>query len=220
MGRYTYILMKEYRKFEIRFDNYYTESESNHLKWILKSQVIAIGCGILAFISLFLPLWFNCLFSIFLLIFYTYYAIRFINYPLRFSFIEAVVEEFQTEFSANVNTISFDQLENAVNNWEKRKTFVCSDINIEFVAKELYTNRTYLSNYINTYKKKSFKEWISDLRITEAQRLLLLEPQTSVSEIGYRVGFSDKSNFTNRFSRNTGESPKKWRETRLNKPCY
>lgn len=214
LGRFTLLLVKEFQQYKVRFDNYFTESESNHLNWIFRTQIIAIGCGVMAFISLFLPLWFTCFFSLFLIFFYSYYTIRFINYPLKFSTIEPLVVETTADF--NKESISFGQLENAISEWEKTKNFMHTDINIESVAKELYTNRTYLSNYINTYKKKSFKQWICDLRINEAQQLLLSEPQVSVSDIAYRVGFSDKSNFTNRFSKNVGESPKKWRETFLN----
>ncbi len=213
MGKYTFLMMKEYKLYKTRFDNYFTESEVNHLNWIWNTQIIAIGCGILAFISLFLPLWFLCVFSLYLIFFYTYYTIRFVNYPLKFTIIEAIVEKFHSE-SAGISA-PINHLEDAVNEWEKNKIFLNSDINIESVAKELYTNRTYLSNYINNYKKKSFKEWISDLRINEAKQLLLAEPQTSIGEIGYRVGFSDKSNFTNRFIKNVGESPKIWRENHL-----
>lgn len=216
MVKYTYMLSKEYQKYKAKFDNYYSESEFDHLKWIWKTQIIAISCGILAFISLFLPLCFVCFFSFYLIFFYIYYAIRFINYPSTFSVIEAIVEESSADLTTNTTT--FNQLENAVKLWEIKKTFVSNEINIELVAKDLWTNRTYLSNYINTYKKMSFKEWISDLRINEAKQLLLSEPQTSIGEIGYRVGFSDKSNFTNRFIKNVGESPKKWREKNLKHP--
>lgn len=208
------MLIKEFQNYNVRFDNFFSESETNHLNWLLKTQFFATFCGIIAFVSLFLPLWFTCLFSLFLIIFYSYYTLRFINYTTLFSEIENIVEE----SSNKQNTViqSFNPLESAVIEWENRKHFVRTDINIEFVAKELCTNRTYLSTYINTYKKKSFKEWISDLRINEAQLLLLSEPQLSVSDVAYRVGFTDKSNFTNRFSKNTGESPKKWREKNLN----
>lgn len=212
--KFTLMSIKEFQKYKIRFDNYFTESENNHLNWILKSQFIATICGIIAFVSLFLPLWFACLFSIFLIVFFSYYALRFINYPTKFSVIENIVEENRGRQTATVH--NFTQLENAITEWENKKHYLRTDINIEFVAKELYTNRTYLSIYINTYKEKSFKEWISDLRINEAQFLLLSEPQLSITDIAYRVGFTDKSNFTNRFSKNTGESPKKWRENNLN----
>lgn len=212
--KFTLMLIKEFQNYNVRFDNFFSESETNHLNWLLKTQFFATFCGIIAFVSLFLPLWFTCLFSLFLIIFYSYYTLRFINYTTLFSEIENIVEE----SSNKQNTViqSFNPLESAVIEWENRKHFVRTDINIEFVAKELCTNRTYLSTYINTYKKKSFKEWISDLRINEAQLLLLSEPQLSVSDVAYRVGFTDKSNFTNRFSKNTGESPKKWREKNLN----
>lgn len=216
MIRYTTLLVKEYRAYQLRFDNYFSESETNHLHWVLKTQVIAIVCGATAFISLFMSLYFVCAFSAFLILFYPYYAIRFINYPLRLSVIRAIVEKpANDEPEISLNPLSVGQLDEAVARWENEKMFLKTNINIEFVAKELCTNRTYLSNYINNYKKQTFKEWISDLRIAEAQRLLLAEPQLSIGEIGDRVGFSDKSNFTNRFSRNVGETPKKWREIQL-----
>jgi AraC-like DNA-binding protein len=209
---YTTTFFHNYKKYAFRLNNYFSEPEANHLKWTVVTQLLATSSGIMAFVSLFMPIWWLCIFAMFLNILYPYYAIRFINYAFLYPIIAPVVEE--TELDPIV-TDSILMLEDIVSGWENEKHFLLPDLNIETVARNIGTNRTYLSAYINTYKNKSFKEWISDLRISEAQSLLLAEPQTPVNEIGERVGFSDKGNFSTRFSKSAGMSPSQWRKTHL-----
>ncbi|MEA4997366.1 MAG: helix-turn-helix domain-containing protein, partial [Petrimonas sp.] len=197
----------------IRLNNYFSEPGSNLLKWTVTTQFLATSSGIMAFVSLFMPHGWLCVFALFLNILYPYYAIRFINYAFQFPVIAPVVEEVMEEEPVVRDSVLM--LEDIVGEWEKDKRYLQPELNIEMVAHELSTNRTYLSSYINTCKNKNFKEWISDLRIAEAQHLLLAEPKTPINEIGERVGFSDKGNFSTRFSKSVGMSPSSWRKTHL-----
>ena len=210
---YTVIFLRNYRQYSIRLNNYFSEPGSNLLKWTVTTQFLATSSGIMAFVSLFMPHGWLCVFALFLNILYPYYAIRFINYAFQFPVIAPVVEEVMEEEPVVRDSVLM--LEDIVGEWEKDKRYLQPELNIEMVAHELSTNRTYLSSYINTCKNKNFKEWISDLRIAEAQCLLLAEPKTPINEIGERVGFSDKGNFSTRFSKSVGMSPSSWRKTHL-----
>ena len=210
--KYTLLFLKNYKEYGIRHNNYYSDPGAYHLKWVIVTQFIATGSGLMALVNLFMPAWGMCLFALFLNIFYPYYAIRFINYAFHFPTIAPVMDEIQMEPVNNEQTF---QIKTAVKGWEGQKMFLQSNLTIEVVARELGTNRTYLSTYLNTTKGKNFREWISDLRIIEAQQLLIAEPEALVNDIGLRVGFSDKGNFSNKFTQSTGVSPSIWRKTHL-----
>lgn len=60
----------------------------------------------------------------------------------------------------------------------------------------------------------SFSELLARVQSERAGNLLR-NPALSVSEIGYRLGYAEPAAFTRAFTRWTGQSPLKWRRTRL-----
>ena len=66
------------------------------------------------------------------------------------------------------------------------------------MAKNLKTNRSYLSQIIKTHKKKKFNEFINDLRITYAINRLQTDKQFckfSISSIAKEVGHKSDYSF-------------------------
>lgn len=58
----------------------------------------------------------------------------------------------------------------------------------------------------------TFRNYLINYRINKAQRLLQ-NPNTSVTDIAYTVGFHDHSHFTRTFRRIVGISPSHYRDT-------
>ena len=54
--------------------------------------------------------------------------------------------------------------------------------------------------------------WRKQLRIREAQQLLIDCPELPVSVVGEMVGIDDKSNFRRQFTGQTGLTPQQWRD--------
>lgn len=211
--KYSILFKKHYSEYRMRYENYYSENEKNQLAWVQTTQYVAIAMGLTALLSLFMPQWWMIAFSVIVILFYSYYGIRFLNYSSIFFDIEPILEYTEPQI-AKLPTLSFVQLEKALNEWENKKSYVRPNITIETVAAELNTNRTYLSSYINTYKKKSFREWINDLRIKEAQQILISRNIMTMSEVGELVGIPDKSNFGRQFVKRAGVTPLVWRNSK------
>lgn len=72
----------------------------------------------------------------------------------------------------------------------------------------------YFSNFFKQTFHISPKQYILNLRLTEAQRLLL-ESDLSVKEIAYAVGFENESYFSEFFTAKVGISARKFRSRRL-----
>ena len=106
---------------------------------------------------------------------------------------------------------TFAVLEQKIEHWVAGKGFTEQGITIHSLATKLITNNKYLSTYINTYKKQTFREWMNELRIEEAKILLLQYPQMPLTEIASRAGFLDKSHFLRQFKKQTGISPTNWK---------
>lgn len=90
-----------------------------------------------------------------------------------------------------------------------RKPFLESTFTISGLARMTSTGRTYLSQTINEYYKKSFTQWINEYRIKEAITLMksINNEKFSIEAISEMAGFSSKSSFYMAFKAVTGTTP-------------
>lgn len=99
----------------------------------------------------------------------------------------------------------------SIETWIQNKGFVEQNITIIVLSKQLGTNRTYLSNFINENYGENFNTWVNQLRIEEAKQFLKSEELT-LHEIAERVGFADLAHFSKTFKTITGCPPSTWRK--------
>jgi AraC-like DNA-binding protein len=196
-----------------KIDNFFSEELSLSLKWTRAAFAGLLFCSVLSLFSLIQNHYFSIVFTICYTAYYTYFTIHYFNFINSFRDMEPALAQI-TESNSNLRNInrSFEQIEQAITHWESKKMYTEPGITIEQVSIQLKTNRTYLSNHMNTYRKVTFKEWINGLRIDEAKRLLQEHPSMPVSQIGVLVGIPDKSNFGRQFTRFCGMSPQTWRK--------
>jgi AraC-like DNA-binding protein len=228
--RISLMFMAHYRRYMLSMDNFYSGDEALHLNWVRVSFFAALAIGVTALLNaLFMSEWGALLFSVIVIVFYIIFAIRFLNYQFVFRYLEpaitpapaTVVETLlATSIPENANEIpgkmhsdTFVMLEKRIERWLADKGFTEAGITIDTLAALLYTNQKYLSSYINTRKKQTFRKWINELRIEEAKILLLQEPKTTLTEIFFRAGFSEKSHFLRQFKEQTGVSPTEWKNS-------
>ena len=88
-------------------------------------------------------------------------------------------------------------------------------ITLTQAARKLQVPARQLSNAINQLYGQSFSIHLNDLRIQEAQKLLLAQADMPIIEIMQESGFSSKSNFNKEFLRVMKVSPSVFRETNL-----
>jgi len=97
----------------------------------------------------------------------------------------------------------------------EEKPFLYSGINLDEICQKLNTNRTYLSNVINSHFGKNFNEFVNDYRIKVA-RQMLADPgknHFSIEGIGQMSGFNSRSTFFTCFKKATGITPSYYRNS-------
>ena len=99
--------------------------------------------------------------------------------------------------------------------WREQGGYRTAGLTIDQAARAMGTNRSYLSRYLNEVRHMTFYEWVAGMRIDEAQRIMMDEPETSLDQIASRVGFSSLSTFSSTFKKMVGESPIKWRNRQM-----
>ncbi|MEN8223996.1 MAG: AraC family transcriptional regulator [Bacteroidota bacterium] len=92
---------------------------------------------------------------------------------------------------------------------ETDKLFMDSNLTIFQLADILNTNKTYISNALNTRMNKNFNTYINELRVAEA-RDLMADPSNdsyTIAAIAEKSGFNSISTFNRSFKIQTGVTP-------------
>lgn len=99
-----------------------------------------------------------------------------------------------------------------LNRWVERadKPFTKPGLTIADVVNDISVPRNILSNYINR-GQMNFSTWVKVLRIEEASRLLIEQPDLPLSEIALSMGFSNFSAFSRAFKKIKRVTPAEYR---------
>ena len=106
-------------------------------------------------------------------------------------------------------------IDTIVTAWTQRedKPYLKESITIMQVAEQMGLNTRLLSNYLNSVKGRNFNAWINYLKVEETKRMLLAERSVSLSDIAYKMGFSDLASMSKIFKSIEGMPPSVYRQT-------
>jgi AraC family transcriptional activator of pobA len=82
---------------------------------------------------------------------------------------------------------------------------------VEFYAEKLFMSSRNLNLICQSILQQSVSEIIEIRKLIEAKNLLI-STDKSISEIGYELGYNEKSYFTNVFKKKSGQTPSEFRE--------
>lgn len=93
---------------------------------------------------------------------------------------------------------------------ELKKVFLNQDFTLQFVAKKIKTNTTYLSYIVNKNFEKSFSEYANELKINYVINEMISNAKYrkySTQAIAESVGYKNATSFARSFNKKTGLSP-------------
>ena len=183
--------------------------------------IFGVGCGLLTFLpDEYVFIWILSSIPFYCYLFYSYQ-----NYLLFYEQVEnAFEQDMQSEEELLTNSGiepemvseevpgSYTEFIEKVGNWIKTDGYVQQGLTIKELSKILYTNRTYLSAYIKTTYKMTFREWITSLRLEYAKNILKEHPEINIQKLAESSGFLSRSNFIKLFSEKEGCTPAKWKK--------
>ncbi len=91
------------------------------------------------------------------------------------------------------------------------KRYHSQSITLDDICKHFGCSRSYVSHLFKRSVGKSFREYLTGLRIEDAKSLLKYS-NLSVTEIAFSVGFGDSTYFSNVFKTSVGTSPSAYRK--------
>ena len=197
----------------------YIEWLSIFTYWAL---IFGVGCGLLTF----LPDEYVFIWILSSIPFYSYLFYSYLNYLLFYEQVEnAFEQDIQSEEELLTNSEteheivsekevprSYTEFIERVDNWIKTDGYVQQGLTIKELSEILHTNRTYLSAYIKTTYKMTFREWITGLRLEYAKNMLKEHPEINIQKLAESSGFLSRSNFIKLFSEKEGCTPAKWKK--------
>lgn len=86
-------------------------------------------------------------------------------------------------------------------------------ISLDDIAQHVHFSKTYLSRIFKEDTGENISSYINKVRVDRA-RLLLADPDLSLVDVAAITGFEDQSYFTKVFKAVTGQTPKKYKESR------
>lgn len=97
----------------------------------------------------------------------------------------------------------------------QEKLFLDPELGLDLLAARLDASKHHVSQVINARMGCSFFDYINQLRVEEAQKLLIETRRRDlhVIEIAYKVGFNNKVSFNAAFKKTTGMTPTEFRKS-------
>lgn len=86
-----------------------------------------------------------------------------------------------------------------------------SDLSLDKLAQEFHLSPTYISKQFKEYTESNFIDYLIEIRIRAAQRLLASK-ELKVNEISEAVGYGNTRSFLRTFKKYTGMTPMEYRE--------
>lgn len=94
------------------------------------------------------------------------------------------------------------------------KHYHTQNITLDDVCSHFSCSRSYISHSFKRYTGRSFREYLTDVRLDDAKSLLRYS-KLNITEIALSVGFADSAYFSNVFKRRVGVSPATYRKSKL-----
>lgn len=223
------IVIVAYRRAIRIFNETQADDIGAYIEWLsiftYWAVIFGVGCGLLTFLpDKYVFIWILSSIPFYCYLFYSYQ-----NYLLFYEQVEnAFEQDIQSEEELLTNSgtepemvseeeipVSYTGIIEKVDNWIKTDGYVKQGLTIKELSEILHTNRTYLSAYIKTTYKMTFREWITGLRLEYAKNILKEHPEINIQKLAESSGFLSRSNFIKSFTEKEGCTPGKWKKANL-----
>jgi AraC family transcriptional regulator, transcriptional activator of pobA len=126
-----------------------------------------------------------------------------------------MIESERKKLTENENSIDSIQNETFINFLNILEDNFRRPLGVEFYAEKLFMSSRNLNLICQKIMNQSVSEIIEIRKLTEAKNLLA-STNKSISEIGFELGYNEKSYFSNVFKKKSGQTPTEFRDEMQN----
>lgn len=128
----------------------------------------------------------------------------------------ASVPEVTSRASSGVGVNDIELIHHICQLMEQQQLYLNPDLKITDLAIALGTNRSAISNCINSQRNCSFPQFVNTYRVAHAKDLLCTQSDIKMAEVWVKAGFSSEASFYRIFKAITGSTPTDWRHDNFN----
>ncbi|MFA5642791.1 MAG: AraC family transcriptional regulator [Bacteroidales bacterium] len=216
----TYFSWKHIFEYEKKIREFYSTTENRSLNWTVNLLIATIITAVFAFIlntvgkSFFVDD-FSLLIIPSLFFSALLYTIGYLGTAQAFSIEDYKKDLLGDKFVKNISNYNVvkNKLQAQITRLlEEDQIFRNCDLRITDISRTLNTNRTYISNIINTDFNCSFCDLINHYRVNYSKQLLLHQNAYILEYVSNESGFASVNSFLRAFKKETGITPGQFRK--------
>ena len=213
---YDWTIVARLHRIRRSLDDYYDNDMSQRLDWM------RVSINVLVVLALFVPaaifLQGQWLMGFAVVFFYgTWYLVDcFCDYvkssmPRKVQEAEKSEEDSEeaaatTNHTPKMNDAQWERMEAFVARWTGQGGYRKNGLKKSVVAEQMGVSENQLTLWLRQHDLK-FADWLSDLRVEEAKRIIKLHPDWTNETIAEHCGFADRPDLQRKFKRYTGMTP-------------
>ena len=217
------------RAMRLSLQNYYDRDMEDMLTWMQRSVIILVILTLMVPVLIFYVGPWLALYGVFFFTSIFYTVDSFCSYVLSSApkkleeaeeNEEGEVEEVKEEKTANTSATEYStenseeqmrHIERAVEQWTKNGCYLKSGLKLPIAAAEIGVPQYQFSAWLRR-KNLKYSDWITNLRIEEAKRILLEHPEWTSEAVADHCGFSSREYFHRIFRSYQGMTPIKYQQ--------
>ncbi len=112
--------------------------------------------------------------------------------------------------ASRIEDVYKELYERMVTYFEVNKPYLDNDLTVSDLARELYSNKMYVSKSISQFTGRNFCQFVNYYRVRHAMDSFRNNPELRVNELALTSGFNSVVSFTMAFRLFMGETPSEW----------
>ncbi|MGM9742100.1 MAG: helix-turn-helix domain-containing protein [Candidatus Cryptobacteroides sp.] len=214
-------LLRTYKNAVKMFENTHSDDIGAYISWLSVFTYLAVLFGVSCALLTFLPDRYIFIWVLSAVPFYIYLYCCYQNYMFFYEKVDDALKDdigmleegqaLQSDGADNEDVpVYHSDIAPRIEEWIRNEGYRKPGLTLNELSVQLCTNRTYLSEYINSVYQMTFRDWITDLRIECAKRLMAQNPKLRVQDVSVMSGFLSLSHFSRTFREKEGCSPARW----------
>lgn len=212
------------RRLRQSLDDYYDNDLSLRLDWMQISITVLAALALLVPAMIFVPGRWLMAFAVVFLYGIWYFVDCFCDYvkssmPRKVQEAETSEENSSesaegataTDNNPKMTDAQLERMEASVAGWIEQGGYRKNGLKKSVVAEQMGVSENQLTLWLRQHDTK-FADWLSDLRVEEAKRIIRLHPDWTNEAIAEHCGFADRPDLQKKFKKYTGMTPMQYAE--------
>lgn len=213
---------REYVRLRQAVSLYFDRGHSELIRWMNTSMLLLAIVGLCVPVLIFILRAFQPYLLIISVTALAYTAVTFSLYTVTDDAVKTLHAEQYAEEEQLEETVSTTEqmdaavlqaIERKMKAWCETEAYLNSAVSVGDILETTHVSPQNFRQWLKATGKGNFQQWLSQLRVEHAKKLLIAHPEWTIDAVAAESCFTDRANFNRAFRRITGMSPTEWIES-------